>query len=349
MKTFNAEMLRLVREQAGCLQSEFRKSFDISQASWSKIETGTIQPAKELLDKISEHFDYPVDFFYQESLPFISGMIFHRKRTSVPAKLRSQIEAEVRLRSLDIEKLYQYDKKKSDILPRDGRTPKQMAQVMRSYWKLGAGPIENLIKVLESHNITVLTFDFQNDKIDGFLVPISDEISVIALNSNKAFAPDRQRMSLAHEFGHLLLHLNDFPEEYTEDEANEFAGEFLVPSETVKEELMPPLTLSRLSDLKKRWKVSMSSLAYRANKLKTIEYKQYQNIMIYLSARGFRKSEPSFGIQYERPILLSQRMKDFVSDVPSALAVLRLTYKRFSERYPEILLEGQSGMAPLIS
>ncbi len=186
----------------------------------------------------------------------------------------------------------------------------------------------------------MLAFDFRTEKLDGFVVPVSDEIACIAINTNKVFSPDRQRMTLAHELGHFLLHRNDFPDDHTEDEANRFAAEFLAPAKTVLQDLMPPLSLPRLSMLKKHWKISMASLAYRAHQLHTIGDKPYKNIMIYLSANGFRKNEPYCGIEYEKPTLLLRLMKNFINSVPNALDELHLSLTRFNERYPEISLEG---------
>lgn len=346
---FNPAMLRLAREQAGKSQVALRDEFHVSQARWSKIETGAIQPDSALLNQISSRFCYPKSFFYQNAMPFVSGMIFHRKRSSLGAVIRSQIEAEVRLRFFDVIKLYQHDGRKSDMLLREGRTPEKMAQAIRKYWGLGTSPIDNLVDVLEAHNIIVLMFDFNSDKLDGFVVPADNEIACIAINANKAFSPDRQRMSLSHELGHLLLHCNDFPDEKTEDEANRFAAEFLAPASVIENELMPPLSLARLRDLKIRWKVSMASLVFRAHSLKTIDDKKYKNAMIYLSANGFRKSEPFCGIGYERPSLLTELMKQFVSQMQNPLEVLNLSWERFHERYPEISLEGQSEMTPTIS
>ncbi|WP_191303880.1 ImmA/IrrE family metallo-endopeptidase [Amycolatopsis bartoniae] len=75
---------------------------------------------------------------------------------------------------------------------------------------------------------------------------------------NRGLAPDRERFTLAHELGYLLMH--ELPHEDQERQANQFAGEFLAPAQEIPPTLQGPTVrqFARLAELKKMWKASMA-------------------------------------------------------------------------------------------
>ncbi|MEU6148412.1 ImmA/IrrE family metallo-endopeptidase [Actinosynnema sp. NPDC047251] len=64
--------------------------------------------------------------------------------------------------------------------------------------------------------------------------------------------PERDRFALSHERGHLVLHGHRRAEE-PEDEANRFAGEFLMPRQRAREILGLDLILKDYARLKSIW------------------------------------------------------------------------------------------------
>lgn len=338
MSTYNTSLLRLAREQGGLSQSVLAARLKVQQALLSKYEHGLLVPTDEMQTKIAKVLNYPKSFFLREDDEVPSGLVFHRKRSSLTAKVRLPLEAEVRARSLDVLQLAKSQNLKSNIIPREGASPSEMAQRLRRFWGCANGPIENLIELLERNNIIVLAFDFKTDKLDGFFMPLQDDIIAIALNTNAAFTQDRRRFTLAHELGHAVLeHFNENPGSDCEDQANEFASEFLLPQKDVIAELKPPLTITNLKLLKSKWRVSMQSLVHRAHVLGTMSDPAYRSTCIYLSAHGFRKREPLCGISEETPRLLAESMQKFVSsNQGNVLNALHLTWERFHERYPQV-------------
>lgn len=349
MITYNASLLKLAREQDGLTQKNLAEKLGVKQAVLSKYENGTIVPSNEMQQKISEVLNYPMSFFLQGDDDIPSGLAFHRKRSSLLSSVRLQIEAEVRSRSLDIIKFYKHSNLSSNIIKREGRSAKEMAKAIRNYWGVDHGPIDDLTALLEKNKIIVMQFDFQTDKLDGFFMPLPNGIVSIALNDNPVFSSDRRRHTLAHECGHALLeHYNDFPDDKREDEAEEFAGELLTPEEDIKNEFKPPLTLSQLREMKKKWKVSMGSLLFRAHKLGTIKDSMYRRTWMFLSSQGYKKREPDCGLRDEQPMLLKELVENFIC-IKNFLDELCISDKRFHDRYPWIKMEGQSFMAPMIS
>ena len=228
---FNAELLKLVREQREKTQTELAEALDVKQALVSKFERGIVVPTDEMVKKIADYTDYPTSFFCQDDSVGLNGLVYHRKRTALSAAKRSAIEAEGKLRAFEAKAVCEKLGRSSDVLTRNGRNPEEMACAIREYWQVPPRTIENLVALLENHGIIILKFDFGTDLLDGFWVPQDADFKLIciALNSNPTFSADRQRFTLCHELGHALLHEDQFPGKEAEQEANQFAGEFLLP------------------------------------------------------------------------------------------------------------------------
>ena len=60
-----------------------------------------------------------------------------------------------------------------------------------------------------------------------------------------------------------------------------------------------------MSLLKKKWKVSIKALLYRAKILCAISDKTYRNLQILYSKKGYNRREP-YPLAYETPILLPE-------------------------------------------
>lgn len=81
---------------------------------------------------------------------------------------------------------------------------------------------------------------------------------------NQGLPPDRERFTLMHEVGHLVMHQT--PVEDQEQQANRFAGEFLAPAEEIRPFLggLTVRQFSKLAQLKQEWGLSMAALIQRA-------------------------------------------------------------------------------------
>ena len=171
-------------------------------------------------------------------------------------------------------------------------------------------PIGNLVQLLEKNGVLVLPFDFGTDKIDGFFLSLSENFVCIALNDSTGFAPDRRRFTLAHELGHALLHRASFPNKDLEREADAFAAEFLAPAAAIREDLVLPISLKLLFELKSKWMISMAAILYRAKTLDVIDENEYRQCCIAFSSLGYRKKEPLCGLELERPTLLVKMIEE---------------------------------------
>ena len=105
-----------------------------------------------------------------------------------------------------------------------------VAQVLRRLWR--RRPIRSMTELLEAAGVFVVVDGFLDDEIDAVTLRAS-EYHPHLVYVNAARPPDRMRMTLAHELGHLVMDAMTLvsPAE-AERRANSFAAEFLAPSPT---------------------------------------------------------------------------------------------------------------------
>jgi len=181
-----------------------------------------------------------------------------------------------------------------------------VANHIRRTWGVPDGPVKSLTTLCERAGIIVVHCNFP-EKIDGVTMRLRDVPPIIFLNQN---APaDRMRHSLGHELGHLIMH--SIPTDTMEEEADMFAGELLAPIKELRSDLIGGrITLERLVQLKKYWRVSVASLLYRAGRAGLVTKNQSSYLWRQISSRGWRKREPD---ETQFPHELSQLYSEIIS------------------------------------
>lgn len=164
------------------------------------------------------------------------------------------------------------------------------AEKLRRAWGLGLDPISNLVEALEDRGIRIVTVEV-DQKFDACLVLTNDEIPVIVVNSTHP--GDRQRLSISHELGRLVLRPADTLD--GEKAAFRFAGAFLVPSQVVREELgerRQRINLYELHLLKHKYGISMQAWLYRAMELGILPGPVAEHHLREFRTRGWHTAEP---------------------------------------------------------
>jgi Zn-dependent peptidase ImmA (M78 family) len=106
---------------------------------------------------------------------------------------------------------------------------------------------------------------------------------------NQGMPADRERFTLAHELGHLVMH--QAPVLDAEREADRFAAEFLMPANEIRSHLAQ-IDLPKAATLKRYWKTAMSALIRRARDLGVIAENRYRSLCAQMAQRGFNRAEP---------------------------------------------------------
>jgi len=305
----NSKMIELARQSRGLTQKELASLLpNINQPNLSKIEKGLQVVTEENLKTIADALDYPIEFFYREGLKTPFSNIYFRKRVSILQKSLDLIFSDVKIVLLAIDDLMlqvdfrEYPKYTLDIM--DGWTPEAIAVRMRELLTIPAGPINNLVEILEEEGIIVYFYDSKEDKFDGLTAYTNKGIPVIFVNKN--MPNDRIRFTLCHELGHLTAHIPCDVEPWrdVEQEANNFASAFLMPKEDCIRELKS-LSYNKLSNLKAYWGVSKAAIIRRAMTLGAISESTYKYFIIELGRRGERKNETVF-VDIDEPKTISE-------------------------------------------
>lgn len=295
---FNHNLLLLARQYRERSQSEVAKAAGLHQGHYSRMENGLLPdgPSDDNVQRIAEVLQFPPSFFFEPDgltgLP-LSVHPMHRKKQSVGERAIRQMHAALNLRLFHLRRLLSAVETKAELpLPwidvDEGGGPREIARKIRKAWMLPSGPIENLTACAERAGMLVVWCDF-DAPVDGVAMRVSDLPPCIFLN--RSSTADRMRFSLAHEIGHIIMHR--VPTETMEDEANEFAGELLVPEKEFRRSLIGGrLTLERLAQQKAHWHVSMASLLYQAQSSGMYTDYQTQYLWKQIAMRGWRQREP---------------------------------------------------------
>ena len=308
-------MITVARESRGLSQLELAEKLDLSTSHMSRIEQDFIEVGEAHLKAISAVLNYPEGFFYQEGETLPPALAL-RKRNIVAQKVLLPIDAQVNIYRLTIEKLIKAISYSDINLPvldiEKLGSPAEAARKLRKLWKIEKGAINNLTQVLEDNGLFLINFDFNTDRVDGMSILASGKFPIMF--SNRRSLGDRQRFTLAYELGHLVMHLQTNPS-FTRDishEANEFAAEFLMPEKDIKGDFKDGVTLNILADLKRKWKVSMQALLYRANDIGVITDNQKRYLINQFNSMNIRRREPAeLDIARENPMKLRDMITNY--------------------------------------
>lgn len=302
----HAAMLVLARESRGMTQVELARVMTrqpdgtaVSQGYVSKAEAGRLEVTGSRLSLYATALGYPVAVLCTDpQLHGVGvGLVHHRKRASLGAPALRRIHAELALARMQTCALLtlagtEHHHRFHRIAVDDFDTASDAAITLRHEWGLAPGVVPHLVHLIEDAGGLVLVRDLGPRELDAVTQWIEENPPLFLIN---AHAPaDRFRFSLAHELGHVIMHDEPGVTAVQEVQADEFASEFLLPADTIRDELKPGrLDLARLLDLKHRWGVSMAALLRRASTLGVTSDWQYRNLMVEMSALGYRTQEPS--------------------------------------------------------
>lgn len=317
----NPEMVTLARESRGLTQTELARQLNVTQGYLSKVESGLQGFKDELLPKLVEVLGYPQNFFLQPDRVLGPGLtgLYYRKRADVPVRTLNKVEAQFNILRMHVDRMLRHieleDPEFPSVTPGPKLRPAEIANRLRALWRVPSGPIFSVVKLIEDAGGLVLPMDFGTPQIDAAGIHNPKGPPLFFLNKNSP--ADRQRFTLCHEIGHIVMH-GGLPESDVEQEANEFASEFLMPAHEIRHQLIG-LTIPKAAALKQTWKVSMHALVFRAKQLGAITAEQARSLFIQLAPH--RKSEP-IDLPPEEPTMLDEIVKVFTNELHYSLPEL---------------------------
>jgi Zn-dependent peptidase ImmA (M78 family)/DNA-binding XRE family transcriptional regulator len=304
----NPTRLQQARELLGWTQTALAQQVGVHQSAIAQLETGRMQPSPEVFDAISRATGFPPAFFTRPSGPaFPLGSLRFRARAVMTARQRRQAWWYAHTLYELMASMAAQAELPVSRLPRLDSDPGAAAAITRQALDLPLDqPVGPLIRTLERGGVWVVAIPVPLPQRDACSAWAGGDSTTPVIVVAATPAGDRQRFSVAHELGHLVLH--EIPQgspPTVEQQADAFAAAFLLPEVAMREALVPPITLTTLADLKARWGVSLQALVRRALTLEIITQSHARALYAQLGVRGWRTQEP-IAVPVERPRALRQ-------------------------------------------
>lgn len=296
---------------------ELAAATEVTAGALSQIEKGTFRPTAATANRIALALGLPRAFFSLERRQIgraNAGAVHFRSLRSTSARDRhaawawSEAVLDV---AMALEIYVDFPPVAIPAVPLDAEATTADVCIavgeLRQAWALPAGPVGNLVRLLEVHGVVATRTASGSAKIDAFSNAQGSR-PVVVLGTGKADAA-RSRFDAAHELGHLVCHPEADPGSDNESQANAFAAELLMPEEVIAHELPRRFDLGRYGQLKHRWGVSIQALLHRSRSLGITTDDTYRRALIKLGQTYGRTDEPFPLPAPEQPQLLPKAFR----------------------------------------
>lgn len=271
--------LRRIREDKGLSQAQVADLAGISRVTYRNIENSTSTPKVSTLQNISLSLgiklqDLVVPSHTLKRVRFRALKKMNRRDSILNDVARWLWDFNSLEGLLDNKEEYRFKDFSSICSGHSGNNrAKYVAKQARESLGLNdKEPIRDIAGLLESSGIKVYPITLVSDDFFGLSVSEEEGGPAIIVNVWERISVERWIFSAAHELGHLLLHLDAYNvEESNEDkdqeiEANIFASYFLMPEEAFQSEWSDTYGLhfvDRVLKVKKIFQVSYKTILYR--------------------------------------------------------------------------------------
>jgi len=268
-------LLRL-RLLEGASQEQFSKKLNIPLSTYKNIEAGESELRTTKLREIATILGIEdFNFFFTP----IKELNYVRFRANSRMKQRNTTLSLVSFWLNDYNNMENITNNTVSYIfensKRENLSPIEMANKARKDLKLNENEsVRDICSLLEKKaGIKIYTKEFTtSDDFFGLSVGINDGGPAIIVNTGDRISIERQIFSVAHELGHLLMHLNAYnasvyeENDEEEKEANEFASYFLMPKDSFEKEWNKNTNLNfvdKVLKIKAIFRVSYQVVLYR--------------------------------------------------------------------------------------
>lgn len=295
MTAFAPGRLTIARQRRAMYKQDLAALIGVSDQAITAFEKGDRRPLPETVERMAFALRFPFGFFFDSDVEPIEPQVpSFRSRRSMGRRLRDKVLA---MGTIAADIIYpaiskRFTLPKVDIPNLAGEGPDAAAEILREYWKLGYGPIDNMVYLLEAKGARVMWLNEPAPELDAFSLWRSGEPFVM-LNLHKT-AGDRGRYDAAHELGHLVLHRDAdiVGDRQTEKEADQFAAAFLLPAQQFSKESPRQPILTHFFPLKQRWGVAIAAMVRRSRDVGVFTEWDYICACKEISRNGWRTGEP---------------------------------------------------------
>ncbi len=258
----NPEILKWARERSGYSLDAAAKTLSKDISFINECESGNLALTYAQLETLADKYKRPVAIFFFPEPPEEDNIAENLAlRSSDVDQLEPRIHILLRqayARQLSLMELSMGKNPSENQIFRDfhaqlNDSPLELAKQTRVYlnisvdqqtnWKNSTIALETWRECIQEKGIFIFKEAFKNNSVDGFCL-VHDVFPVIYLNNSRPVV--RQIFTLFHELAHLLLGKNGITRdinptgEKIETFCNQFAAEFLVPSDDLESHLKFP-------------------------------------------------------------------------------------------------------------
>ena len=308
----------------------------------SKYEKGEILPdSKKLIDFANAYNVKSIELLKVYNVPKMKFTSFRKKKrlTGQNLELLEELIQDEVAKYLEIMEMNNIDTdniKLKKYSCNNLEDAEKAANDFRNYIKISSKqPISDLINILENLGIIIIQIKNPDNRFDDFdgLSEIVNNIPVIVLLDGIKDGA-RQRFTIAHELGHLVLNINN--DELDEEKlCNRFASALLMPKEAIINEFgysRGNINFFELTAFKNEFKVSYAAIVYRLKDLNIISEYLYKKLSIFLSQR-IGKNDPNPikpEISYQFKKIVYKLEADEIISVNKACELLGVTVDEYN-------------------
>ena len=294
------QRLKLARSSA-CLSLrglEEKIGNRVTAQAIGKYERNESMPSSGVLIALAAALGVSEDYLVGDPETILEAVDF-RKKTITSKREEAQVEAKVLHfleRYLVVEELlhlpsvdWHSPREAPYPVVHDVSDADRAARSLRDHWGLGNDPIPNLVELLEEQGIKVIAVDLTN--IDGLTARVRragrGTLPVIVVN--RAEWGERQRFTLAHELGHLVMEVASKLDE--ERAAHRFAGAFLMPADALWATIgkhRKAIGWEELFALKQLFGASVQAITYRCKDLGIFSQATFRRLFNDFNRFGWR-------------------------------------------------------------
>lgn len=314
---FDPLRLRVARHAAMITKKDLAAVVGVTPAALSHYENGTHSPSPKVAAALALGLGVPVGFFAADrplgEAPRATPHFRSLRSTSQQERDKAFAHALLTWEVAGV--LERTVRLPESVLPPDRAVEAdepiaaavRAARATREFFGLGAGPIPNVVRLLESRGVVCTRLPALSARVYAFSCSFPGRPVVVLSSGRDHLAAGR--FDAAHELGHLVMHHDEDPGSHAvERQAHAFAAELLAPADEIIDELPRRADWSAYLDLKRVWGMSIQALLFRARELGVMPEHVYRRAVTEISARRWRTSEPGDDDPAESPRLLAKAL-----------------------------------------
>jgi len=281
----------------------------LKKQSINNYELGKQEPREDSIDIIATTLKFPSSYFFKPIGERSKEPIHFRSLARASQADRDQVTCRLAWVEDMLDYLDEYIDPLVPAIPDYGRGRKpsaisnseidEIATKVRRDFNLKDGPISNITWLLQNKGILIVKMagaEFESEDLDAFSTWLRGGRFPVIILSARPTTLCRQRMNLAHELGHLVLHRGICAEnreelKLMESQAFRLGSAFLLPETSYFKSISYP-SLDAFLAVKPRWKVAIRAQIERCYRAKAISEERRRLMYIQCSKKGWTTREP---------------------------------------------------------